>query len=180
MEHIIGRDAKTRQLSVSSNGQVKRVGVAGSVPMDVSRQHISLKSLGNGKWQIQNLNAQNVTFVNGLSVESKVVSETDRVELGASHFLFSWDAVRTPKEETVDIRPLRKVWEEYDAATTEAKLSHQKMQNYQKLTGILSTCGILFMFANELGYMRYVLTAFSVSIAIFSLLGDLVLILHSI
>ena len=34
------------------------------------------------KWQIRNLNEKNVTYVNGVSVESKTVSETDKIELG--------------------------------------------------------------------------------------------------
>ena len=63
--------------------------------MDVSRHHISLKPLGEGKWQIKNLNEQNVTFVNGLAVENKVISEQDHVELGKSHYLFLWDAAFT-------------------------------------------------------------------------------------
>ena len=36
MEYTIGRDAQTRQLLVTCEGKVKRIGQAGSVPMDVS------------------------------------------------------------------------------------------------------------------------------------------------
>ena len=113
MEIIIGRDQQTRQLCVIKDGNSKLCGQPGSVPMDVSRHHISLKPADNGKWQIKNLNERNVTFVNGLAIESKVISEKDKVELGNSHYLLSWNALQEPKEETIDIRPLKKVWDNY-------------------------------------------------------------------
>ena len=116
MEIIIGRDQLTRQLSITKDGQSKLYGQAGSVPMDVSRHHISLQSAGSGKWIIKNLNERNVTFVNGIAIEGKTISESDKVELGNSRYLFSWAALQEPKEETVDIRPLRNVWEEYNQA----------------------------------------------------------------
>lgn len=114
MEIIIGRDQQTRQLSIIKDGNLKLFGLPGSVSMDVSRQHISLQPAGTGKWQIKNLNERNVTFVNGIAVESKTISESDKVELGNSHYLFSWAALQEPKVKTVDIRPLRRVWEKYN------------------------------------------------------------------
>ena len=113
MEIIIGRDQNTRQLSVIKDGSSKQYGQPNSVPMDVSRHHISLQPAGNGRWQIKNLNEKNVTFVNGIAVESKTISENDRIELGNSHYLFSWAALQEPKEETIDIRPLKVVWDNY-------------------------------------------------------------------
>ena len=113
MEIIIGRDQQTRQLSITKDGQTKPYGQTGSVPMDVSRHHISLQSAGNGKWIIKNLNERNVTFVNGIAIESKTISESDKVELGNSHYLFSWDALKEPKVETIDIKSLKRVWDEY-------------------------------------------------------------------
>lgn len=137
MEYIIGRDAQTRQLAVMSNGQLRRFGQAGSVPMDVSRQHLSLSPLSDGKWQLRNLNTQNVTYVNGISVESKIVSEGEKVELGQSHYLLPWDAVREPKVETVDITPLRRVWEEYNTSSIE-------LRKRQKNIGVLTSIPIGF------------------------------------
>jgi hypothetical protein len=113
MEIIIGRDQQTRQLCIIKEGNPKLFGQSGSVPMDVSRHHISLVPAGNGKWKIKNLNEKNVTFVNGIAVESKTISENDRIELGNSHYLFSWAALQETKEETIDIRPLKVVWDNY-------------------------------------------------------------------
>ena len=113
MEIIIGRDQQTRQLCIIKDGNSRLYGQVNSVPMDVSRHHISLVPAGSGKWKIKNLNEKNVTFVNGIAVESKTISENDRIELGNSHYLFSWAALQEPKEETIDIRPLKVVWDNY-------------------------------------------------------------------
>ena len=132
MEIIIGRDQQTRQLCINKDGSSKLYGPAGSVPMDVSRHHISLQPAGNGKWQLKNLNERNVTFVNGIAVESKTVSEADKIELGNSHYLFLWAALQEPKVETVDIRPLRKVWEEYNQENI-------RIRKQQKNIGLLAS-----------------------------------------
>lgn len=137
MEYTIGRDAQTRQLLVTGDGKVKRVGQAGSVPMDVSRQHLSLSSLPDGRWQLRNLNNQNVTFVNSMAVESKTIAEGDKVELGQSHYHFPWEAVREPKVETVDIRPLKHVWMEYDKELS-------RIQKTQRVYGVLASVPMAF------------------------------------
>lgn len=89
MEIIIGRDQQTRQLCIIKEGNPKLFGQSGSVPMDVSRHHISLQPVGAGKWQIKNLNERNVTFVNGIAVENMTISESDKVELGILIIFFS-------------------------------------------------------------------------------------------
>ena len=132
MAIIIGRNQQTRQLAIIKGGQTVLFGQPGSVPMDVSRQHLSLQQLGNGNWQIKNLNDNNVTFVNGLSVESKTVSESDKVELGNSHYLLNWSALQEPKVETVDIKRLKKVWEDFNSANIE-------IQKRQKNIGLLAS-----------------------------------------
>ena len=137
MEIIIGRDQQTRQLCVVKDGNSKLYGQPNSVPMDVSRHHISLQPAENGKWQIKNLNERNVTFVNGIAVESKTISEKDKVELGNSHYLLNWDALSDPKEETVDIRPLKKIWEEYDEQRTENQIAERKFNAARSATGII-------------------------------------------
>ena len=139
---IIGRDQQTRKLCVIKDGQPRLYGQPNSVPMDVSRHHISMKPAGDGKWQIKNLNEQNITFVNGIAVESKTISENDKIELGNSHYLLNWDAIIEPKEETVDIRPLKKIWEEYDAQRTENQIAERKFNAARSATGIITMLAI--------------------------------------
>lgn len=137
MEIIIGRDQQTRQLCIVKDGNSKLYGQPNSVPMDVSRHHISLQPAGNGKWQIKNLNERNVTFVNGIAVESKTISEKDKIELGNSHYLFQWDALNEPKVETIDIRSLKKIWDDYQQEDT-------AIRNRQKNNGLLASIPLGF------------------------------------
>jgi hypothetical protein len=167
MEYIIGRNQNTRQLTVIKDGVERNYGQANSVPMDVSRHHISLQPEGNGKWKIKNLNEKNVTFVNGIAVESKTISEKDKVELGNSHYLFSWAALSEPKVEAIDISSLEKIWDWYETTQLEMKESERRIQNNQKLASILSSCGILFVFVEGLGFLRFVLMGLSILITIY-------------
>lgn len=139
---IIGRDQQTRKLCVIKDGQPRLYGQPNSVPMDVSRHHISMKPAGDGKWQIKNLNEQNITFINGIAVESKTILENDKIELGNSHYLLNWDALSEPKEETVDIRPLKKIWEEYDEQRTENQIAERKFNAARSATGIITMLAI--------------------------------------
>ena len=134
---IIGRDQQTRKLCVITDGNARLCGQVGSVPMDVSRQHLSLKPVGSGKWTVRNLNERNVTFVNGVAVESKTVSEQDKIELGNSRYLFAWDILHEPKEETIDIRQLKQVWDDYQQADL-------AIRNRQKNTGLLASIPLGF------------------------------------
>lgn len=137
MEIIIGRDQQTRQLCVIKDGNSRLYGQSNSVPMDVSRHHFSLQAAGAGKWIIKNLNERNVTFVNGLAIESKTISENDKIELGNSHYLFSWSALQEPKVETIDIRSLKVVWDNYQQNEIE-------IRNRQKNTGLWASVPLGF------------------------------------
>lgn len=167
MEIIIGRDQTTRQLCVIKDGNTKVYGQPNSVPMDVSRHHASLQPAGSGRWVIKNLNERNVTFVNGIAVESKTISETDKVELGNSHYLFQWSALSAPQVETIDIHQLEKIWNWYETTQLELKESERRIQNNQKLASVLSSCGILFVFVEGLGFLRYILMGLSIMITIY-------------
>ena len=169
MEIIIGRDQSTRQLSVIKDGVTKLYGQAGSVPMDVSRHHVSLQPLGNGKWQIKNLNERNVTFVNGIAVESKTITESDKIELGNSHYLLNWDALNEPKVETVDIRPLKQVWDEYNKANIEIRKRQKNIGLLASVPiGITMLGGLLSGIASdELKPYAYVFTAIALVVMLY-------------
>ena len=171
MEIIIGRDQQTRQLCIIKDGNSKLYGQVGSVPMDVSRHHISLQPTGAGKWQIKNLNERNVTFVNGIAVESKTISESDKVELGNSHYLFPWTALQETKVETADIRPLQRVWDEYNQENI-------RIRKQQKSIGLLASIPMGFtMFGGliagvgpeEIRGVAYVFTVIALLIMLYGL-----------
>ena len=142
MEIIVGRNQQTRQLNIIKDGVERAYGQPNSVPTDVSRHHLSLQPAGAGKWQVKNLNERNVTFVNGIAIESKTVSESDKIELGNSHYLFSWSALQEPKVETIDIRPLKKVWDNYKSKTSELNMASQKFNIARSATGIITMLAI--------------------------------------
>lgn len=137
MEVTIGRDQQSRRLTVVRDGKVQLVGQPGSVPMDVSRQHASFTLQKDDTWELRNLNARNVTFVNGMAVEKKIVSDRDKIELGSSHYFVSWEVIKGPKVETVDVRPLKRIWEEYNNANIE-------IRKRQKNNGLLASVPMLF------------------------------------
>ena len=169
MEIIIGRDQETRQLCIIKNGVTTKKGTNGSVPMDVSRQHLSLESVGDKKWKINNLNDRNVTFVNGISIESKTVSESDKVELGNSHYELNWSDLYEPEEEKVDIRPLKRVWDDYNQKNIQIRKQQKNIgllasipMGFTMLGGLIS--GIA---PEEIRPIAYVFTAIALSIMIY-------------
>lgn len=166
MEIIIGRDQNARQLNVVKDGKSKLYGQPNSVPMDVSRHHISLLPAGNGKWQIKNLNERNVTFVNGIAVESKTISESDKIELGNSHYLFHWDALQEPKVETIDIRPLQRIWNEYDEQRLELQIAERKFNAARSATGIITMLAIACSLILGHGPIYLVLYALAIGISV--------------
>lgn len=170
MEIIIGRDQQTRQLCIIRNGKSELYGQPGCVPMDVSRHHLSLQQTGQGRWLIKNLNERNVTFVNGIAVESKTISEKDKIELGNSHYLFSWTALQEPKVETIDIRPLKQIWEEYDKGNLALDIAERKFNVIRSATGIISmsaiACAFIFGQGSTLQMVLYGL-AIGISVIFF-------------
>ena len=166
MEVIIGRDQQTRQLCIVKDGVTKHYGQPGSVPMDVSRHHISLQPTDEGKWKIKNLNDHNVTFVNGIAIESKTVSKSDTVELGNSHYLLNWDTLNETKEETADIRPLKIIWEEYDEQRLEFQIAERKFNAARSATGIITMVAIACSLILGHGPIYLILYALAIGISV--------------
>lgn len=170
MEIIIGRNPNTRQLAIVKDGKQTLYGATNSVPMDVSRHHLSLQPAEDGKWLVKNLNERNVTFVNGIAIESKTISEKDKIELGNSHYLFSWTALQEPKVETIDIRPLKQIWEEYDKGNLALDIAERKFNVIRSATGIISmsaiACAFIFGQGSTLQMVLYGL-AIGISVIFF-------------
>lgn len=164
MELKIGREWKSRRLCIVKDGQEQFVGLPGSVPEDVSREHLSLSSMGNGRWKLKNLNENNVTYVNSIAVESKEVTESDKVELGRSHYLLTWDCLRGQKVETVNIRPLKRIWKEYDEQRFDAQIAERKFNAARSATGIITMMAMVCGFF--LGHDYFYIMIYAVAIGI--------------
>lgn len=168
MEIIIGRNQQTRQLNIIKDGVERAYGQPNSVPTDVSRHHLSLQPTGAGKWIVKNMNERNVTFVNGIAIESKTISESDKIELGNSHYLFHWDALQE-KVETADIRQLKRVWDEYNSANIEIKKRQKNIGLLSSIPiGITMLGGLLSGIApDDLKPYAYVFTAIALIVMLY-------------
>ena len=166
MAIVIGRNPQTRQLSIDNGGNIRNYGQANSIPLDVSRHHASFQPVGGGKWLIKNLSDNNVTFVNGVSIVSKTISEGDKVELGNSHYLFPWAALQEPKVETIDISPLKKVWDEYDKRRFDAQIAERKFNAARSATGIITMIAIACSIILGHGPIYIMLYAIAIGISV--------------
>ncbi len=158
---IIGRESPSNRLLLKIGDRTEQYGSIGSVPKSVSKQHCLLTIDNTDENQqmmsITNSNIKNVTFVNGLQIESCRVSENDVVELGANHYTLDMKAImdiiqKINPDKEVDIRKLENVWKNY-------KLQLEHLQKSQTLTNVLRSgipiltigTGVIGFFINKEG-----------------------------
>jgi hypothetical protein len=146
MEIIIGRKAETNQLKITIGKQAKVCGTEQSVPNSVSRTHFSLTSVEGGGFTLKNLNPANETFVNGVSVESKHVTQQDKIELGAARYVFDWGLIAEVSPVLIDISPLRHVWDEYHREKMKIQVQQGRFNALKSLSGLLSMGAMAAMF----------------------------------
>lgn len=188
---LIGKEPGNGRLfvSVMINGQPKTaaIGEMNSVPNSVSRckpaentAHCKIEVDATGNLTVTNLKPQNVTYVNGAEIVSKKVKQDGVIELGKDRYSVNVNTIietaskivssvcppPPPPQKEYSIRHLQRVWEDYDLQRTNEQLAEQKRNNFQKLGGICSSCGILFMFIEGMGYFRFILTGASMVIAL--------------
>lgn len=145
MEIIVGRKPETNQLKITIGKQAKVCGTENSVPNSVSRTHFSLTTVEGGGFTLANLNPANETFVNGVSVESKYVTQNDKIELGASHYMFDWGLIAEVSPVLIDIRPLKRVWNEYHTQKLKMQIQQGRFNAIKSLSGLLSMAAMLAM-----------------------------------
>ncbi len=162
MEIIIGREEGARRLHCIAGGREFNLGVAGSVPISVSRKHCKLIINGE-RLSIENLSDLNVTFVDGNQVFSKVITANSQVQLGKEKYnlpLKEIIGLVAPKKTTkpskqekevpvFSLAPLEEVWNEYNRKKLELQLENEKEAKKQKrkigmriaVSGLMSLCG---------------------------------------
>ena len=150
MELIIGRDGATAKLKVVDGTQVKLYGEAASVPGDVSRQHCQLTAIDDNTFIIKNIKAANVTWVNGVEVQTKRITRDDKVQLGQSRFLLPRDEIlEQVKPKIVDITPLKAVWEKYNASTIAIRKRQQTNNLLSRIPIFMTMLGGVLIALNE-------------------------------
>lgn len=158
MEIVIGRKADNGQLKVAVEGKPERaVGALGSVPPTVSRSHFSLQPDDKGGYKLTNLNPANETLVNGVSVETTHVKEGDRIELGASRYLFDWKHLDQVVPSMIDIKPLEAVWDNYQQRRMKMQIRQGRLNAIGRVAGVVSMAGTVFAVVGKNSDLRLVL-----------------------
>lgn len=159
---LIGREASDNRLKMTLEKKSQTFGTPGSVPQSVSRQHCILTvDDTTHTMRISNCNEQkNVTFVNGMRIESCQVTTSDTIELGFQHYLLNWETVmsfvdqnRKKEPETADIRPLETVWDNYKKLSNKLTKAERIATILRSGIPILTMGGIAagYLFINESG-----------------------------
>ncbi len=168
LDLIIGRDANSQQLRISSaDGKInKAVGAAGSVPMNVSRKHAQLTVNDDGSCTIRNLNAANITRVAGQPIVIKQISIGDLVDLGESRYTLNWDFIRPLIPKTVDITPLKQVWEKYHHEKLSLQIAAGKFNALRSATGLITMIAIVCGFLWHDSPIYFVLYGLAIAISL--------------
>ncbi|MCD8302230.1 MAG: FHA domain-containing protein [Prevotellaceae bacterium] len=166
---LIGREAEQSRLCVVllSGGQRKMalVGAPASVPASVSHYnpadqsaHCKIEVDQSGTMQLTNLKSQNVTYVDGMEVESKRISDTSSVTLGSGKYVLDLDLVlhtaikmvdgmaaqpAKPSQQLYSIAHLEKVWNDYDDALETIQRRQQQMAKRRLLPIIIGSASSL-------------------------------------
>lgn len=139
MEIYIGRELSNSQLKLTSNGKDTFVCPPNSVPSSVGVNHC-LIDYDNNSIKIKNLDVNNYTFVNGQSIETKAIKVGDKIELGPDHFLLDWKAIF--QVAPVDIRNLKKVWDDYENHKLDQTIADRRFNSLRSATGLITMAAI--------------------------------------
>lgn len=166
MEIIIGRDANTSQLDITIGQKVVQLGNVGSVPRTVSRKHCCIVVDKKGLWSIENIKAENSTYVNGVRIEKKALKEGDVVSLGSEQYKLDMstiaEVIKKALPKTADIRPLKKIWDEYEHESLKQVIAERRFNALRGATGIVTMIAIVL--AMFLGHNIYYLGAYCFAI----------------
>lgn len=138
---IIGRETVTGKLQLTYASKSGSYGEAGSVPESVSPQHCRLE-FNDGVIRLKNLDINNYTYVNGQAVESKIISRTDRITLGADHYPLDWKIVEAVVPPVADIRPLRQIWDTYEQQNIHLQIQERRFNTIRSATGLITMVAI--------------------------------------
>lgn len=158
MDVIIGREAgvPAPRLCLKVGNSAKFIGIPGSVPKTVSRNHCRLELMDDGKIRISNVSDQNSLFVNGTEYKTKLITKDDLVQLGAEHFNLDIPAILkvlvgdNVKPKVFKITHLRNIWENYSQAKLDIQIHERKVNALSAIPGVISMISIALSFINGL------------------------------
>ena len=148
MEIIIGREKATTpgqmagRLELTVGGKKTYYGAYQSVDQHVSGQHCTLTVAPDGTLTLKNIKIQNVTYVNGSEVHSKVVTPRDTIILGGGGYVLPWAAITPLLPKQADVRHLERVFNDYEKGVETIQKQQQKQVAYRSVIGVCSTLAI--------------------------------------
>ncbi len=162
---LVGKDADTGKLCVAvvagGQWQVALIGSVGSVPGGVSRcrpaentAHCRIDIDPSGTMVLTNLKPQNTTYVDGLQIESKRLTDSSSVALGTGRYaldlpLLLNTAIKLadrmkPAPAEYSIKCLREVWDEYETTIEAIQRRQQRLARRRMLPIMIgSASGLL-------------------------------------
>lgn len=123
-----------------------------SLPASVSRclpnenmGHCKIDVNADGTMVLTNLKWQNVTYANGVEIQSVRIDNHSHIELGVDRFPLNLaELLRAAGIEPVfSILYLKQVWTDYDRQLLAMQLAERKKANMSRLQGILSMLAML-------------------------------------
>ena len=187
---LVGKEPLVSNLCVSFslNGvqKVVTLGEKGSVPKTVSRckpndgmAHCKIVIDQKGNMTLHNMKEENVTFVNGVEIESKRIAMDSQVKLGANLFEINVKAIleavskalgsipKPPKE--YSIKHLEEVWETYHSSLLRIRTRQKNIGLLRSIPMIFSMLGGLIMafVGPEYRYIPMIFTIIAVVVMIY-------------
>lgn len=162
MEIIIGRDIQGGGLLLTVDGKDQQIATKDFVPASIGSQHCKL-TINNGLMRLKNLDVNNYTYVNGQSIESKAVTMEDKIELGSDHYLIDWTLLKPFLP--IDIRPLKKVWDHYEAENLKIQIKERKFNALRSATGLITMLAIALSIAGG-GRNKWYLALYAIAIIV--------------
>ena len=162
MEIIIGRDIQGGDLLLTVDGKDQQIATKDSVLASIGSQHCKL-TINNGLMRLKNLDVNNYTYVNGQSIESKAVTMEDKIELGSDHYLIDWTLLKPFLP--IDIRPLKKVWDHYEAENLKIQIKERKFNALRSATGLITMLAIALSIAGG-GRNKWYLALYAIAIIV--------------
>ncbi len=184
---LIGKEPGQGRLciTVMSNGkQVNAViGTPGSVPNSVSRckdgtAHCKIDVDQSGNMVLVNMKPQNVTYVDGLEIESKKIDSSSIVSLGKDKYNININTIidavsKMVQEKEFDISHLEMVWNEYKEGKKDIKAKQRKINLSRTLCSIFTMCAMpCIYFFGKIGYVLTGIGVIGTLIAFFCLKND--------
>ena len=163
---LIGRDLGTSRLVMKVNGQPVWYSQKTDVPSSVSPNHCTIEQTGN-VIRLKNIDLNYDTFVNGQPVQTKTVSQSDKIELGSDHYPLDWNTIHQVIPPVVNIRHLQKVWNEYDEHRLDQQIADRRFNSLRSATGIITMAAIaLSMMLGRQSFWYIILYAVAILVSL--------------